>query len=97
MYQNTKWYPCDALKPDDIRDVLVADAFNSEVALGYYDERTDAWIHSPKLSISSPLDFKIQKPVAWCEIPRFNFVAYEMSLREQVCGTSTVPKLQRSD
>lgn len=73
---NTKWYPCDTLKPDNIRDVLVADAFNGEVTLGYYDERTDAWIHSPVISIASPRDFRIQRPVAWCEIPRFDFVAY---------------------
>ena len=76
---NTKWYPCDTLKPDNIRDVFVADAFNGEVTLGYYDERTDAWIHSPVISIASPRDFRIQRPVAWCEIPRFDFVAYATS------------------
>lgn len=89
---NTKWYPCDTLKPDNIRDVLVADTFNGEVTLGYYDERTDAWIHSPVISIASPRDFRIQRPVAWCEVPRFDFVAYEISLRDAVRNTSTTSK-----
>lgn len=79
---NTKWYSCDTLKPDSIRDVLVADAFNGEVTLGYYDERTDAWIHSPVIATTAPYLFKIQRPVAWCEIPRFDFVAYAMATKE---------------
>ena len=97
MFQNAnaniKWYPCDVLKPDNMRDVIVADAFNGEVTLGYYDERTDAWIHSPAISIASPRDFKIQRPVAWCEIPRFDFVAYEMSLCNTVRNTSAALKI----
>lgn len=76
MDTNTKWYSCDTLKPDNMRDVMVADAFNSEVTLGYYDERNDMWIRSPALTISSSLNSVIQRPVAWCEIPRFDFVAY---------------------